>query len=418
MQEQQTNNNEVSALGQEQPKQTEEHTYGDVETIDPESNEEIETFDSFDEMNLSDNLLRGIYGYGFEEPSAIQKRAIKVLTQGRDIIGQAQSGTGKTGAFSIGTLQRVDPTIKSPQILIIEPTRELATQVYTVYQSIGSYLDIKIHCCIGGTRRRDDEDILRQGVQVIIGTPGRIYDMLCRRLINPKEMKTLILDEADEMLSRGFLDDIKQIFMCLPETIQVGLFSATMPPECLDITKRFMRKSVLITIKKEELTLEGILQYYVDVGHPEYKIDVICDLYEALNVSQSVIFCSMTRRVDQLAEEMKARDFAVTALHGQMSHAERSEIMNQFRSGQTRFLITTDLVARGIDVQGVSVVVNFDLPNDRENYIHRIGRAGRFGRKGLAINLITERDSRDLDDLQQYYNTQIDPLPQNISELL
>lgn len=381
------------------------------------TNVKLDVFEEFDAMNLKEDLLRGIFAYGFEKPSKIQQRAIIPLSQGHDIIGQAQSGTGKTGAFSIGTLQGLDEKIRSPQILIVEPTRELATQVFNVYSQIGAYLNIKVHCCIGGTRRKDDESILRDGVHAVVGTPGRIYDMLCRRLIDTTHMKTLVLDEADEMLSRGFLEDIKNIFHCLPENIQVGLFSATMPPECLDITKNFMRNPIMITVKREELTLDGILQYYVDVGHPDYKVDVICDLYEALNVSQSVIFCSTTRRVDRLAEEMKERDFTVTALHGHMTQQERKDIMNDFRNGSARFLITTDLVARGIDVQGVSVVVNFDLPNDRENYIHRIGRAGRFGRKGLAINLITERDARDLDDLQKYYNTQIEPLPQNFSEL-
>lgn len=379
---------------------------------------EIDVYESFDELELPENLLRGIYSYGFEKPSQIQKRAIDPLIQGYDLIAQAQSGTGKTGAFSIGTLAIVDPKIKSTQILVIEPTRELATQVYNVYKELSAYLDIKVHCCIGGTRRRDDEAALRRGVQIVVGTPGRIYDMLSRNMVDCSKLKYMILDEADEMLSRGFLQDIKQIFFALPENIQVGLFSATMPPECLDITKNFMRNPVTITVKKEELTLDGILQYYVDVGQEEYKIDVICDLYETLNVSQSVIFCATTRRVDRLAEEMKARDFTVHALHGSMTPQERKDIMNDFRAGQARFLITTDLVARGIDVQGVSVVVNFDLPNDRENYIHRIGRAGRFGRKGLAINLITGRDVRDLNELQRYYNTQIEAMPQNISELI
>lgn len=380
--------------------------------------DEIEIFENFDEMPVSEALLRGIYSYGFEKPSHIQKQAITILTQGKDIIGQAQSGTGKTGAFSIGTLQLVDTKIKSPQILVIEPTRELATQVYNVFCNIADYMDIKIHCCIGGTRRRDDENALRKGVQVIIGTPGRIYDLLSSKIINSRHMKCMILDEADEMLSGGFLDDVKEIFYTLPENIQVGLFSATMPPECLDITQHFMRNPALITVKREELTLDGILQYYVDVGQDNYKVDVICDLYEALNVSQSVIFCSSTTRVDNLTEDMRARDFTVTKLHGQMPHEERTEIMKEFRENKTRFLITTDLVARGIDVQGVSVVLNYDLPHDRSNYIHRIGRAGRFGRKGVAINLVTQRDIHDLTELQKYYNTQIEELPNNLHELI
>jgi translation initiation factor 4A len=198
----------------------------------------------------------------------------------------------------------------------------------------------------------------------------------------------------------------------------VALFSATMPEEALSITKKFMNNPKKIFVKRDELTLEGILQYYVDVGSSEYKFETICDLYDALNVSQSVIFCSTIRRVEYLAEEMKKKDFTVSAIHGKMTQDQRRDIMADFRSGKIRFLIATDLVARGIDVQGVSVVVNYDLPTDRENYIHRIGRAGRFGRKGLAISLITERDANDLSELERFYKTQIEQLPANISSLI
>ncbi len=383
-----------------------------------EGSKDIDTFESFEDLELSDDLLRGIYSYGFEKPSHIQQRAIKPLISGVDLIAQAQSGTGKTGTFSIGTLQRVDPSNPKPQILTIVPTRELATQVTGVYQALGEFLDLNIHTSIGGIRPSDEERALKRGVQIIVGTPGRIYDMLSRGFIDPNEIKTLVLDEADEMLSRGFLSDIKDIFNFLPPTMQVAIFSATLPDEAVFITQKFMKKPVKIFVKRDELTLEGILQYYVDVGHADYKFETICDLYDTLNVSQSVIFCSTVRRVDYLTEEMKKKEFAVSAIHGRMTQEERKSIMANFRSGQIRFLIATDLVARGIDVHGVGVVVNYDLPNDRENYIHRIGRAGRFGRKGIAISLITERDAKDLAELERFYNTQIEALPANLSALL
>lgn len=403
-----TKNNEVSDNADTPQEEDDFHT----------SSTDIDICETFEEMGLSDDLMRGIYSYGFEKPSIIQQRAIKPLISGVDLIAQAQSGTGKTGTFSIGTLQRVDPTNPNPQILVIVPTRELATQVTNVYRGIGDFLNLKVHTSIGGVRPYEEERILRRGVHVVIGTPGRVYDMLNRGFLESKDIKTLVLDEADEMLSQGFLSDIREIFHKLPADMQVGLFSATMPEDALFITKRFMKNPTKIFVKREQLTLDGILQYYVDVGHPDHKFDTICDLYDALNISQSVIFCSTVRRVDFLTEEMRRKDFTVSGIHGRMSQDERKEIMAQFRAGQIRFLIATDLVARGIDVHGVSVVVNYDLPNDRENYIHRIGRAGRFGRKGLALNLITERDANDLAELERFYNTQIEPLPANLADLL
>ena len=379
---------------------------------------DIPVYQDFEEMGLSDDILRGVFSYGFEKPSEIQKRAIGCLISGRDLIAQSQSGTGKTGAFTIGTMQRVDPSINKPQILIIEPTRELSLQVCNVYKAIGDYLKIKIHCSIGGTRVNDERQTLSRGVHVVIGTPGRITDMIKRRYLDLTYLKTFVLDEADEMLSRGFLDNIREICEYIPPKTQASIFSATMPAECLEITENFMNNPIKIIVQKEELTLEGILQYYVDTGQNDYKFEVICDLYEALHASQSVIFCSTTKRVDHLFNLMKENNFAVECMHGKMTHEERTTIMEKFRRGEIRFLIATDLVARGIDIQGISLVINYDLPNDIENYIHRIGRAGRFGRKGVAITLVTERDIDDMLKIQTYYNTQINPLPSNINNLI
>lgn len=390
----------------------------DEQFVAIENSEDIPVHEDFEDMGLEDDILRGVFAYGFEKPSEIQKRAINCVISGRDLIAQAQSGTGKTGAFTIGTMQRVDTSINKPQILIIEPTRELSLQVFNVYNSISEFTKCKIHCSIGGTRISEEKQNLGRGVHVVIGTPGRIYDMITRRCLDLTQLKTFVLDEADEMLSRGFLDNIKDICQHIPVQSQACIFSATMPPEAIEISKNFMRNPLKIIVNKEELTLEGILQYYVDTGKNEYKYEVICDLYEALHASQTVIFCSTIKRVEHLYDTMKRNNFAVDAIHGRMTHKERNDIMRQFRSGAVRFLIATDLVARGIDVQGVNLVINYDLPNDIENYIHRIGRAGRFGRKGLAITLVTERDIDDLLKIQQYYNTQIEQLPANLNALI
>uniref|UniRef100_A0A8C2YMM1 RNA helicase n=1 Tax=Chinchilla lanigera TaxID=34839 RepID=A0A8C2YMM1_CHILA len=321
-----------------------------------------EIVDSFDDMNLSESLLRGIYAYGFEKPSAIQQRAILPCIKGYDVIAQAQSGTGKTATFAISILQQIELDLKATQALVLAPTRELAQQ--------------------------------------------------------PKYIKMFVLDEADEMLSRGFKDQIYDIFQKLNSNTQVVLLSATMPSDVLEVTKKFMRDPIRILVKKEELTLEGIRQFYINVEREEWKLDTLCDLYETLTITQAVIFINTRRKVDWLTEKMHARDFTVSAMHGDMDQKERDVIMREFRSGSSRVLITTDLLARGIDVQQVSLVINYDLPTNRENYIHRIGRGGRFGRKGVAINMVTEEDKRTLRDIETFYNTSIEEMPLNVADLI
>lgn len=377
-----------------------------------------EIVDNFDRMNLREELLRGIYAYGFEKPSAIQQRAVLPLTKGHDIIAQAQSGTGKTATFTIGILQQLDFNLLETQALILAPTRELAQQIHKVVIALGDYLNARCHSCIGGTRVRDDIAKLQTGVHVVVGTPGRVYDMLCRKVLRPDKIKVFILDEADEMLSRGFKDQIYDIFTLLPHNVQVGLFSATMPPEALDITQKFMNNPVRILVKRDELTLEGIKQFYISVEKEEWKLDTLCDLYDTLNITQAVIFCNTRRRVDWLTEKMRQRDFTVSSTHGDISQRERDIILSEFRTGSSRVLITTDLLARGIDVQQVSLVINYDLPGNLENYIHRIGRSGRFGRKGVAINFIKAEDAKILKDLEQFYNTQIDEMPASVADLI
>ncbi|VAI55258.1 unnamed protein product [Triticum turgidum subsp. durum] len=377
-----------------------------------------EVHESFDDMGLQENLLRGIYAYGFEKPSAIQQRGIVPFCKGLDVIQQAQSGTGKTATFCSGILQQLDYGLVECQALVLAPTRELAQQIEKVMRALGDYLGVKVHACVGGTSVREDQRILASGVHVVVGTPGRVFDMLRRQSLRPDNIKMFVLDEADEMLSRGFKDQIYDIFQLLPSKIQVGVFSATMPPEALEITRKFMNKPVRILVKRDELTLEGIKQFYVNVEKEEWKLDTLCDLYETLAITQSVIFVNTRRKVDWLTDKMRGRDHTVSATHGDMDQNTRDIIMREFRSGSSRVLITTDLLARGIDVQQVSLVINYDLPTQPENYLHRIGRSGRFGRKGVAINFVTREDERMLFDIQKFYNVVIEELPANVADLL
>lgn len=370
---------------------------------------------SFDELNLHDNLLRGIYSVGFENPSTIQQQAIPPMIEGHDIIAQAQSGTGKTATFTIALLQKIINT--QCQVIVLCPTRELAHQTTKVIKDISSHLDTKIHTCVGGTSVKEDINILKKGIDIIIGTPGRIYDLMKRNEIN-LNVSLLVIDEADEMLSIGFKDQIYLIFKELPENIQVALFSATMPREVLELTKKFMRDPKCIYVKKNELTLEGIKQFYIYIEKEEWKFRTLCDLYENFSINQTIIFCNTCRKVDWLSEKLKNNNFTTVALHGEMDQNTRSNIMQNFRTGTHRILITTDLLARGIDVQQVSLIINYDLPKNRENYIHRIGRSGRFGRKGVAINFVLSSDISIIRELENFYCTTIEEMPEDISNYL
>jgi len=379
---------------------------------------DVEAFTDFDSMNLRGELLRGIYSYGFERPSAIQQRAIVPLAQGKDVIAQAQSGTGKTATFAVGILQQLDLNSPDCQGLIIVPTRELAQQVNRVVGSLGIHMGVRCHACTGGTPIAEDIKTLKNGAHVVTGTPGRVFDMIDRGELNPNRIKVFVLDEADEMLSKGFEEIIRDIFQTLPSDVQVGIFSATLPPECLDITKRFMNNPVNILVKQEELTLQGINQFYVNCEREQWKYETLCDLYNDINITQAVIFCNSRRKVDWLTDRMTRDNFTVSATHGSVHSEDRKKIMEEFRTGSSRVLITTDLLARGIDVQQVSVVINYDLPRNKENYLHRIGRSGRFGRKGLAINFVTTEDMRELKELERFYDTVIDPMPVDVASYL
>lgn len=383
-----------------------------------DSSSNIKIIPSFEGMKLKENLLRGIYAYGFEKPSAIQQRAITPILQGRDVIAQSQSGTGKTTIFCVGILQSINTRSKDTQALVLSPTRELAEQSRNVILAFGDFMNVVAHACIGGKSVGEDIRTLQSGVHVVSGTPGRVFDMIKRRALKTRNLKMLVIDEADEMLGRGFKEQLYDIYRYLPPETQVVLVSATMPHDVLEMTTKFMNDPVRILVKRDELTLEGIKQFFVAVEKEEWKFDTLCDLYDILTITQAVIFCNTKLKVDWLTSKMREANFTVSSMHGDMPQEERDSIMGDFRQGKSRVLIATDVWGRGLDVQQVSLVINYDLPNSRELYIHRIGRSGRFGRKGVAINFVKNDDIRILRDIEQFYGTQIDEMPMNVAELI
>ena len=372
--------------------------------------------DTFDELNLKPNLLRGIYGYGFEKPSIIQQKAIIPILENRDVIAQAQSGTGKTAAFAIGTLQLIEEDKDDIQCLVLSPTRELANQTSIVYKFLGEYLKVRICLLIGGIRVGNDIDKLKESPQVLVGSPGRVLDLIKKKHISLGYLKSFVLDEADEMLSKGFLDNIKEIIQIIPQTAKILLFSATMPKGIVEMTKKFMENPAKILVKNEELTLEGIKQYYVFLKK-EDKLDVLFQIYKSIEIAQAIIYCNTKKVVEFVSGELKMKGHMISSIHGDLKQQERDNVMREFRSGVTRVLVTTDLLARGIDVYQVSLVINFEMPKEKETYIHRIGRSGRFGRKGNAINFVTPQEKEILEQIQKFYNTCIEQLPTDLSEL-
>ncbi len=384
-----------------------------------ESSEDIQEYAEFDDMDLADDLLRGIYAYGFEKPSPIQKKAIVPMSRGRSIIAQAKAGTGKTGAFVIGSLMRVDPTIKSPQVLILAPTRELAQQSEQVARALCIHMGITVHSATGGPPISEDIKALQRGAQFIVGTPGRVFDLIRRRVLNIDQMRVLVLDEADQMLENKFKEQV----MCIlefkfPRDMQVGLYSATMPAEVIDIADKLAGDdAVRILVNPEKLTLDGVKQYYINLEQEEWKFECLYDIYQGLNINQLIIFVNKRQKAEWLAYKMQEKGFTLECIHGDMDVAERKKRMEQFRSGEVRVLISTDLLARGIDVQQVSIVINYDFPVDRENYLHRIFRAGRFLKKGIAINFLAGDELRMMDEAKKYFNLQVHELPNDLQSL-
>lgn len=385
----------------------------DINSID----DIIPSIEEWDQLKITENLLRGIYSYGFEKPSEIQKKAISPIIEGRDIIAQAQSGMGKTGAFSIGTLQRIDTKLPKIQAIMIAPTHELVKQTQKVIVSLGSQLSgLKVKTLIGGTNVYDDaQDIKDNCPHIIVGCAGRIYDMFRRRYIHGSTIKVLVLDEADVMLSRGFKEQIYHLFQYLSKDLQVAIFSATLPPEILVLTEKFMRNPVKIIMAAEKLNLECIKQYYIALRNDNDKFDVLKDLFSYISLSQCIIYCNSVRRVEDLYKSMIDDGFSVCCIHSSMDRIERDREFQEFRSGKYRVLISSNVTARGIDIQQVSTVINFDIPRDEYTYLHRIGRSGRWGRKGMAINFVTKFDIQNMKRIEDYYKINIEELPANFS---
>ena len=384
-----------------------------------ELSKNLEYYDTFEhsELGLNDEILKGIYSYGYEKPSPIQRVGIKPIIDGKDIVIQSHSGTGKTATFIIGLLQRVDPTINQTQCLIICNTRELADQTYKVFGQLSAYTKITANLCIGGDMQyKYSAEYIKE--HVIIGTPGRVSDLLNKDIINSNEIRLIIVDEADDVLSNSFRKQIKRIFQKIPKESQVVLVSATIPEEMSELFDNLLKPDFLsILVKDDELTLDGIVQYYINIDE-QYKLDALIDLYKFISIGQAIVYCNKKNKADELKFALLEQNFAVSILHGDMIQKEREEIMKEFRSGKTRILITTDILSRGIDIQQVSLVINYDMPKYPQTYIHRIGRSGRFGRKGSAINFVTKKEKNILTFIQKMYNTEIIPLPYNVSELI
>jgi len=382
-------------------------------------NKDLEFFDKFEdtELNINGDVLKGIYNYGYDKPSQIQRVAIKPIINGNDIVIQSHSGTGKTATFVIGLLHRIDPSINKPQCIIVSNTRELADQTQKVFLNIAKFTNIKSNLCIGGDMQfKYYSDSIKE--QVIIGTPGRISDLMNKNIIDTQHIKIIIVDEADDVLSNSFLKQIKRIFNKIPSEAQVVLVSATIPPEMSNLFEHILKPDFTkILVKDDELTLDGIIQYYVHIDE-QYKVDALMDLYKYISIGQAIVYCNKKGKADELRDILREQSFSVSVLHGDMIQKEREEIMNEFRSGKTRILITTDILARGIDIQQVSLVINYDMPKYPQTYIHRIGRSGRYGRKGTAINFVTKKEKNILHFIQKMYNTTITVLPENVSDLL
>ena len=378
------------------------------------------------ELDLDIKLLRGIYAFGFEKPSPIQKKAIyPIISSDRDIIAQAQSGTGKTGAFVVSVLQKLSQSeyknMTNTFALVIAPTHELATQSRRVFSNLSKFMkpEVKIELLVGGTSVEDNKKSINENKpHIVVGTPGRIQDMLRRNVLKVNKLNMVVIDEADEMFSQGFQEQIYKIFQYMPQTVQIGLFSATMDNNLEDLSTKFMINPKKILVKAEQLTLQGIAQYYINLQDDMQKYETLKDLFSTITISQAIIYCNSTKRVDDLEEAMREDDFPVKKIHGKMRQSDRKATFKEFKEGGCRVLITSDLFARGIDVQQVSIVINFDVPKNEHTYLHRIGRSGRWGRKGIAINFQTKYDVARLKKFEEYYNTQIEEMPSNYTDHL
>ena len=373
---------------------------------------------TWDSLGLKTNLLRGIYSVGFESPSQIQAQSIPVILTGKDVIAQAQSGTGKTGAFCISTLQKCtnDPTL---QAIILAPTRELSSQIHSVFESLAIHTGISGQLLIGGVSIDKDIKKMQQHTsQVLIGCPGRVLDFLNRKVVSYSSIHLIVLDEADEILSQGFQSQLYNIFQYLTDSVQVVMFSATIKEELHEISNKIMRDPVKLLVKSEMLTLEGISQFYISFQNDQDKIEALKDLYNFISMSQSIIYCNSVKRVVDLYHVMKSSGFPVCCIHSDMDKQDRHNAYHEFKSGKYRVMISSNVTARGIDIQQVSTVINFDLPKCVDTYLHRIGRSGRWGRKGVGINFVTNYDTDKMKEIETHYGTQIKEFPSTYTTLL
>ena len=361
----------------------------------------------FDELNIDERILRAIEDMGFEETSPIQTQAIPAVCEGIDVVGQAQTGTGKTAAYTIPMLMKIDPQIKKPQAIVLCPTRELAVQVAEEIRKLAKYMsDIKVLPVYGGQEIVRQIKSLKTGVQIIVGTPGRVMDHMRRKTVKFDNINMVILDEADEMLDMGFREDMETILTETPEDRQTVMFSATMPKAIMDIARNFQKDARIIKVVRKELTVSNIEQFYYEV-RPKNKTEVLCRLIDIYNPSLSVVFCNTKRQVDELISELKGRGYFADGIHGDMKQQQRDRVMDDFRSGKVDILIATDVAARGIDVDDVDMVFNYDIPQDEEYYVHRIGRTGRAGRSGMALSFISGKEVYKLKDIERYCKTKI-----------
>lgn len=367
---------------------------------------------NWDDLNLKNDLLRGIYSYGFEKPSEIQQLAIYPIVQKKDVIAQAQSGTGKTGTFSISTLQTIDTDINECQAVIIAPTRELVSQISGVVEKLGTFMEnLKVKTLVGGTSVSDDINALKNNTpQVVVGTPGRIFDMIRRRKLVASTVRLFILDEADEMLSYGFQEQIQTIFQYFNENVQTAIFSATMPDEIIDITKKFMNDPVKLTMKAETLSLDGIEQFFVATMNEDDKYNWLNGLFNKMNLTSTVIFVNDIQKVIDLYHRMLQDGFPVCHIHSSLTKEQRTETIDEFKQNKYHIMISSNLTARGIDIQQLNMVINYDIPNDVHTYLHRIGRSGRWGRKGTAINFVCLKDVQRMKRIETHYKINIGEL--------
>ena len=361
----------------------------------------------FEELNIDERILRAIEDMGFEVTSPIQTQAIPAVCEGIDVVGQAQTGTGKTAAYTIPMLMKINPQIKKPQAIVLCPTRELAVQVAEEIRKLAKYMsDIKVLPVYGGQEIVRQIKSLKTGVQIIVGTPGRVMDHMRRKTVKFDNINMVILDEADEMLDMGFREDMETILTDTPQDRQTVMFSATMPKAIMDIARNFQKDAKVIKVVRKELTVSNIEQFYYEV-RPKNKTEVLCRLIDIYNPRLSVVFCNTKRQVDELISELKGRGYFADGIHGDMKQQQRDRVMDDFRSGKVDILIATDVAARGIDVDDVDMVFNYDIPQDEEYYVHRIGRTGRAGRSGMALSFISGKEVYKLKDIERYCKTKI-----------